>query len=152
VTTGGVAALVIVSGPAVNRWGFQHESNALGANTRVNATVGRFAQMVRYFCGRGGGTMHSHGTMGHPGRISFLVAEHPETTWGPFHTQFGIDAESPVVSVMSAEGLNSVNNHYAETGELVLETFADTLRHFGSTTSTTTAGATWSCSAPTTWT
>jgi hypothetical protein len=133
VTTGGVAALVVVSGPAVSRWGFQHESNALGANTRVNATVGRFAQMVRYFCGRGGGTMHSHGTMGHPGRLGFLVAEHPETTWGPFHTQFGIDAGSPVVSVMSAEGPNSVNNHYAETGELVLETIADTLRHFGST-------------------
>jgi hypothetical protein len=34
---------------------------------------------------------------------------------------------------MSAEGPNSVNNHYAETGELVLETIADTLRHFGST-------------------
>ena len=133
VTTGGVAALVVVSGPAVARWGFEHESNALGANNRANATVGRFAQMVRYFCGRGGGTMHSHGTMGHPGRISFCVAEHPQTVWGPFHTQFGIDAAASVVSVMSAEGPNSVNNHYAESGELVLETIADTLSHYGAT-------------------
>jgi len=133
VTTGGVAALVIVSGPAVARYGFEHQSNALGANNRANATVGRFAQMVRYFCGRGGGTMHSHGTIGHPGRLSFCIAEHPETVWGPFHTQFGIDAARSVVSIMSAEGPNSVNNHYAETGELVLETIADTLRHYGST-------------------
>ena len=133
VTTGGVAALVVVSGPAVERYGFEHESNALGANNRANATVGRFAQMVRYFCGRGGGTMHSHGTMGHPGRLSFCIAEHPETLWGPFHTQFGFDPDASVVSIMSAEGPNSVNNHYAETGELVLETIADTLRHFGST-------------------
>jgi hypothetical protein len=133
VTTGGVGVLVVVSGPAVERYGFEHGANALGANNRANATVGRFAQMVRYFCGRGGGTMHSHGTMGHPGRITYCVAEHPETAWGPFHTQFGIDAASPVVSIMSAEGPNSVNNHYAETGELVLETIADTLRHYGST-------------------
>ena len=27
-----------------------------GRGTRANATVGRFAQMVRYFCGRGGGS------------------------------------------------------------------------------------------------
>lgn len=133
VTTGGAAVLVIVSGPAVQRYGFEHESNALGANNRANATVGRFAQMARYFCGRGGGTMQSHGTMGHPGRLTFCVAEHPETAWGPFHTQLGIDSELPVVSIMAAEGPNSVNNHYAETGELVLETIADTLRHFGST-------------------
>src|SRR5262245_56112954 len=77
VTTGGAAVLVVVSGPAVSRYGFEHEANALGANNRANATVGRFAQMVRYFCGRGGGTMHSHGTIGHPGRLSFCVAEHP---------------------------------------------------------------------------
>jgi hypothetical protein len=133
VTTGGVAALVVVSGPAVERYGFEHQSNALGANNRANATVGRFAQMVRYFCGRGGGTSHSHGTMGHPGRLSYCIAEHPQTEWGPFHTQFGFDAGASVVSIMSAEGPNSVNNHYAESGELVLETIADTLRHFGST-------------------
>ena len=122
VTTGGVAALVIVSGPAVATYGFEHEANALGANNRANATVGRFAQMVRHFCGRGGGTMQTHGTIGHPGRITFCIAEHPGTRWGPFHTQFGVDAALPVVSIMSAEGPNSVNNHYAETGELVLET------------------------------
>jgi hypothetical protein len=133
VTTGGVAALVVVSGPAVEQYGFEHSANALGANNRANATVGRFAQMVRHFCGSGGGTMQCHGTMGHPGRLTFCIAEHPDTRWGPFHTQFGIDAALPVVSIMSAEGPNSVNNHYAETGEVVLETIADAMRHYGTT-------------------
>ena len=90
VTTGGVAALVIVSGPIVTELGFEHEANALGANCRVNATVGRFAQMVRYFCGRGGNALQSHGTIGHPGRLSYCVAEHPSTKWLPFHTQLGL--------------------------------------------------------------
>ena len=57
VTTGGASATVIVSGPAVERYGFAHQANCLGANNRANATVGRFAQMVRYFCGRGGGSL-----------------------------------------------------------------------------------------------
>jgi hypothetical protein len=98
VTTGGASATVIVSGPAVERYGFAHEANCLGANNRANATVGRFAQMVRYFCGRGGGALQSHGTMGHPGRLSFCIAEHPETVWAPFHTQFGLPAAASAVT------------------------------------------------------
>jgi hypothetical protein len=63
VTTGGASVLVIVSGPVVAALGFEHEANALGANRRINATVGRFAQMMRLFCGKGGGVLQSHGTV-----------------------------------------------------------------------------------------
>lgn len=133
VTTGGVGVLVMVSGPVVAELGFEHESNALGANNRANATVGRFANLVRLFCGSGGGTLHPQGTMGHPGRLSYCIAEHPETVWGPFHTQFGYPADRSAVSIMSAEGPNSVNNHYAETAEQVLETIADAMAHYGQT-------------------
>src|SRR5262249_4632371 len=112
VTTGGAAALVIVSGPIVERLEFQHRANALGANARANATVGRFAAMVRYFCGRMGGALEAHGTIGHPGRLSFCIAEHPETRWAPFHTQFGLAGAASAVTVMATEGPNSVNNHY----------------------------------------
>lgn len=133
VTTGGASATVIVSGPVVEKFGFAHGANALGANNRANATIGRFAQMARYFCGRGGGSLISHGTMGHPGRLSFCIAEHPETVWGPFHTQLGHPAESSFVSILSSEGPQSVNNHYAETGRQVLETIAGTMANEGAT-------------------
>jgi hypothetical protein len=133
VTTGGVAALVVVSGPIVEELGFEHEANALGANCRANATVGRFAQMVRLFCGRGGGVLEPHGTMGHPGRLSYCIAEHRETTWAPFHTQFELPAKASAVTVMAAEGPNSVNNHYATTGRQVLESIADVIASYGST-------------------
>ena len=133
VTTGGSAALVIVSGPIVQALGFEHEANALGANNRANATVGRFAQMVRLFCGRGGGVLEPHGTLGHPGRVSFCIAEHPETIWPSFHTQYGLPPDASAVTVMATEGPNSVNNHYATTGAQVLETIADTLAAWGST-------------------
>lgn len=133
VTTGGVAALVIVGGPIVAELGFAHGANALGATARPNATVGRFAQMVRLFCGRAGGSLQPHGTVGHPGRLSFLIAEHPETIWPPFHTQLGHDPGRPVVSVMAAEGPNSVNNHFAADGARILDTIADAIAHFGTT-------------------
>jgi hypothetical protein len=133
VTTGGPGVLVIVSGPIVAEYGFEHESNAYGANKRVNATIGRYAQMIRHFCGSGGGVLQAMGTIGHPGRISYCIAEHPDTTWAPYHTQWGLPAEASAVTIMAAEAPNSVNNHYAESGALVLETISDTLAHFGST-------------------
>ncbi len=134
VTTGGASVLVVVSGPVVAALGFEHESNAVGgANRRVNATVGRFAQMMRLFCGQGGGVLKPHGTIGHPGRLSFCVAEHPQTAWGPYHTQFGLPADVSAVTIMATEGPNSCNNHYASTGAAILDTIGDCMRHYGQT-------------------
>jgi hypothetical protein len=134
VTTGGPGVLVVVSGPVVSQLGFEHGANAVGgANARPNATVGRFANLVRLFCGNSGGVLEQHGTMGHPGRYSFCIAEHPQTRWGPFHTQLGIDGNSSAVSIMAAEGPNSVNNHYAGHADQILETIAGCLGHPGFT-------------------
>jgi hypothetical protein len=134
VTTGGPAVLVVVSGPVVARLAFDHGPNAVGgANARPNATIGRYANLVRLFCGRGGGVLEAHGTMGHPGRYSFCIAEHPSTQWGPFHTQLGLDAGTSAVSIMAAEGPNSVNNHYAGSADQILETIAGCLGHSGFT-------------------
>ncbi|MGX1702013.1 hypothetical protein [Microbacterium sp. NPDC055357] len=133
VTTGGVAALVLVSGPIVDRIGLVHEANALGANARANATIGRFAQLVRLFCGRGGGALQSHGTVGHPGRLSFLIAEHPDPIWPGFHSQVGAPVGASAVSVMAAEGPNSVNNHFGTSGADILDTIASCVAHLGTT-------------------
>lgn len=132
VTTGGVSATVFASGPIVAELGFSHEANALGANNRVNATIGRFAQMVRLFCGRAGGVLEPHGTIGHPGRLSFCIAEHPDRYWEPFHTQVDLPADVSAVTVMCTEGPVIVNNHYADCGEQILLTISDAIAHFGS--------------------
>jgi hypothetical protein len=88
---------------------------------------------MRLFCGKGGGVLQSHGTVGHPGRLSFCIAEHPETAWGPYHTQFGLPAEVSALSIMSTEGPNSCNNHYARTGAAILDTIGDCMLHYGQT-------------------
>ena len=146
VTTGGVAALVIVSGP-IGRSSASSTGESLGANTRANATVGRYAQMARYFCGRGGGALQSHGAIGHPGRLSYCLAERPSTQWSPFHTQLGLTADVSAVSLMAAEGPSSVNNHYGDTAEAVLDTIADCLDQFPAPPTTTgTSARAWWCS------
>lgn len=132
-TTGGVGVLVVVSGPIVEQLGFHTGANALGTPVRINAAIGRFAQLVRHICGRAGGLLDEFGTMGHPGRLSYLVAEARGGAWPPFHTQLGFDAAESCVAIMAAEGPNSVNNHYAETGAQVLETIAHSLAHAGTT-------------------
>jgi hypothetical protein len=133
VTTGGPGTLVIVSGPVVENLGFEHELNAYGANARANATVGRFAQMVRLFCGSGGGVLQPMGTIGHPGRITYCVAEHPDRHWPSYHTQWGVPGSASAVTIVAAEAPNSVNNHYGETSTQILETIADTMAHLGAT-------------------
>jgi hypothetical protein len=133
VTTGGASVLVVVSGPVVRELGFTHEANALGATARVNATVGRFAGMMRHFCGGLGGALQEFGTIGHPGRLSFCVAEHPTTVWGPFHTQLGLEPSGSAVTIMGTEGPSSVNNHYGDSGAKILETIADSIAQYGST-------------------
>jgi len=131
-TTGGAGIAVIVSGPIVEELGFHYGANVLGGGVRINATVGRFAALVRRFCGLAAGQFEAFGAIGHPGQISYCLPEHA-THWTPFHTQLGLSADSSAVTVVAAEGPNSVNNHYGETAHQILETIADCLAHHGST-------------------
>lgn len=134
VTTGGASILTVVSGPIVERLGFHTGANSLGCTARVNATVGRFGNLLRHLFGTIGGQLEEFGTIGHPGRYTFLIAEHPsKRAWGTFHTQFGVASEESAVTLFATEGPNSVNNHYAENAEQLLETIADCVRHYGTT-------------------
>jgi hypothetical protein len=133
VTTGGAGVLVVVSGPVVRELGFAHEANALGATARANATVGRFAAMMRHFCGSLGGALQELGTIGHPGRLGFCVAEHPTTVWAPFHTQLGLEPPGSAVTILATEAPISVNNHYGDSGAKILETIADSIAQYGAT-------------------
>jgi hypothetical protein len=132
-TTGGVGILVMVSGPIVETIGLSHGSNSLGCASRPNATIGRFAQMLSLHLGCAGGLLEQFGTIGHPGKWSYLIAESPNTRWAPFHTQYDFDAAESCVGIMAAEGPNSVNNHYAQTAEQLTDTLALSLAHAGAT-------------------
>jgi hypothetical protein len=133
VTTGGAAVLAIASGPIVERYGFHSGTNALGAGCRVNATLGRYANLVCRFCGRVGGLLDTFGVIGHPGQYSYCLSEHPATRWSPFHTQLGVAPEASVITLVAAEGPVSVNNHYAKQAPEILECIADSIAQLGST-------------------
>lgn len=135
VTTGGAAVCVIVSGKIVSELNFNTGPNSVGgSNTRVNATIGRYANMGRHHFGTGGGVLEQHGSIGHPGRLGFLIAERQENrAWAPFHTQTGLPEDVSAVSIFSCEGPNSVNNHYGNTPRAILDTISDNFGNAGST-------------------
>ena len=76
-STGGSAPLVIVHGPIVKALRFNSGPSALGSGNRSNLTLGRALNLVvRNACGSVPGHL-DQSTLGHPGKISYCLAEGP---------------------------------------------------------------------------
>src|SRR5205823_5729583 len=74
----GPAALLIVSGPAARKLGFNSGGNVLGQGPRANATVGRALRlMLINLFGAVPGVLDKS-TFGHPGKYSYCIAESEE--------------------------------------------------------------------------
>ena len=104
-TTGAAAPLVIVHGPAVATFGLNPGANALGSGFRANLTIGRAVRLVLAdvgLCRPGEGDMATHG---HPGKISWLVAENqPVSPWEPLSTLLGAEPCAGGVTVFAGVG------------------------------------------------
>lgn len=134
-TTGAAAPLVVVHGPVVSRLGLNAGSGALGPGWRVNATVGRAVRLVLAGVGvsrPGEGDMATHG---HPGKYTWLVAEHQAASpWAPLSRDRGLDRGSGegVSAVTVFPGVGNVEAVLPTTtaGEVV-ERFAAVLTGLG---------------------
>lgn len=128
-STAGVAPLVIVNGPYGRAIGMHGGQNVFGPGNRANATIGRAVGLVlRNVCG----SVFDRGTLGHPGRYTYCIAESEETPWQPLHVMRGFGREESVATVVAAEAPNQVANHVATTPEGILATMADRMRALGS--------------------
>jgi hypothetical protein len=104
-TTHSCAPLVMVSGPAVKRLGFNTRECALGHGCRASATIGRAVRLILWNIGGGYPGEPCKTTHGHPGYFSFCVAEDAESNpWEPLHVGRGFHAEDTVVTVGAVEG------------------------------------------------
>lgn len=122
-STGGAAILIIVNGPAVQQIGMNHGKNLMGGSNRANATIGRAVNLVMK--NAGGTAQFDQTTIGHPGKISFCIAEAEHEKWEPLHVERGFKREDSTVTVFAAEGPHQVNNHVANTPEGILLSMAD---------------------------
>ena len=132
-STGGAAVLMIVNGPITRDLDINSGDNLFGPGWRSNLTIGRAVRLVmRNVCGSMPGLL-DRGTLGHPGRLSFVIAENEtDSPWMPLHVERGFRPEQSVVTIVAAEGPRQFYNQLSSTAEGVLTTLADDMRISGS--------------------
>ncbi|MBI1736692.1 MAG: hypothetical protein HYR51_16105 [Candidatus Rokubacteria bacterium] len=131
-STGGAAVLVIVNGPVARDLDINSGDNLFGPGWRSNLTIGRAVRLVmRNVCGSMPGLL-DRGTLGHPGRLSFVIAENEaDSPWTPLHVERGFRRDQSVVTIVAAEGPRQFYNQLSSTAEGVLTTLADDMRISG---------------------
>ena len=132
-STGGAAVLMIVNGPIARELDINAGDNLFGPGWRANLTIGRAVRLVmRNVCGSMPGLL-DRGTLGHPGKLSFVIAENEaESPWTPFHVERGFRPEQSTVTVVASDGPRQFYNQLSDSAEGVLTTLADDMRISGS--------------------
>ncbi|PYN26442.1 MAG: hypothetical protein DMD99_05565 [Candidatus Rokuibacteriota bacterium] len=111
-STGGAAVLMIVNGPIARELEINAGDNLFGPGWRANL---------------------NRGTLGHPGKVSYVIAENePDSPWTPLHVERGFSPGQSTVTVMAAESPHQFYNQLSNTPEGVLTTLADAMRLGGS--------------------
>jgi hypothetical protein len=131
--------LVIVSGPAVDDLQMATQESVFnGGGARANMVIGRAVRLVLWNLGGGHPRRPVQEILGHPGRISYCIAEPPGTPWEQFHVARGVDAPNGAVTVFACEGPQIVNfwgittTDNPNVGRQWLEMVADHMRARGS--------------------
>jgi hypothetical protein len=131
-STGGAGVLMIVNGPVARELEVNSGDNLFGPGWRANLTIGRAVRLVmRNVCGSLPGLL-DRGTLGHPGRLSYVIAENEaESPWTPLHVERGLRPEQSAVTVIASDAPHQFYNQLSGTAEGVLTTLADDMRISG---------------------
>jgi hypothetical protein len=131
-STAGAGVLLIVHGPVARELDVNAGDNLFGPGWRANLTIGRAVRLVmRNVCGSRPGTL-DRGTLGHPGKLSYVIAENEaESPWPPLHAERGFRPDQSAVTVVAAAGPRQFYNQLSNTAEGVLTTLADDMRSSG---------------------
>lgn len=107
-STVGGPPLVVLSGPVVQKLGFNYAEGALaGSGHRPNGTVARAIRLILWNIGQGRPGLLAKPVFAHGGRWGYLVCERPRSDgnpWPEFHVDSGLAPEDSAVSVLDANG------------------------------------------------
>jgi hypothetical protein len=131
-STAGAGVLIIVNGPVAKELDINAGDNLFGPGWRSNLTIGRAVRLVmRNVCGSRPGAL-DRGTLGHPGKLSYVIAENEaESPWPPLHVERGYRPDQSAVTIVAAAGPRQFYNQLSNTAEGVLTTLADDMRISG---------------------
>ena len=128
-STGGAANLLVVSGPVRRELHMDGTFNALGSTNRALVCVGRAVGLVlgNVLGIRPGESDRS--TLGHPGKLSYCIAEDEEgTSWLPLGQERLGDPDVSAVTAMAALAPRQVMNEWTTRPEEILDTFVAEIR------------------------
>src|SRR5262249_17502244 len=128
-STGGSAPLIIVNGPVRTELGMESLHSAFASANRANATIGRAVRLILMnVLGSIPGQM-DRSTLGHPGKVTFCIAEDEEDSpWTPLAQERGVAQGASAVTVMAAESPHQVLNEWTHDPRELLETLAAAIR------------------------
>ncbi|HEY5988333.1 MAG TPA: hypothetical protein VIV12_18445, partial [Streptosporangiaceae bacterium] len=118
VTTQPAGQIVIVNGPVRAAIGLNSGMGALGPGARPNLTIGRALRLLVTLTGGATPGALDRSTLGHPGKISFCIAEDEETSpWEPLHVERGFEPGQSVVTVIGGDAPLSISDHRSRAPE-----------------------------------
>jgi len=123
-STGGCAVLIVVNGPIRTELGMDGTFNALAASDRASTVIGRAIRLIlcNLLDARPGDVDRS--TLGHPGKISYCIAEDEENSpWLPLAEEYGVPEHASAVTVMAAGAPRQLMNEWTTKPEEILDTF-----------------------------
>ncbi len=123
-STGGCGVLVVVNGPIRQEIGMSSSFNAVGPSDRASTCIGRAVRLVlgNLLEVRPGEIDRS--TLGHPGKISFCIAEDEEhTPWASVSAERVGDPHASAVTVMAAMGPRQIMNEWTTDPAEILDTY-----------------------------
>ena len=128
-STGGCAILLVVNGPIRRELGMGGTFNALGGGERAGSVIGRALRLaLRNLMDVRPGDI-DRSTLGHPGKLSYCVAEDEEgTPWLPLADERGAPAHASSVTVMAAGAPRQFMNEWTTRPEEILDTAVAEIR------------------------
>jgi hypothetical protein len=128
-STGGSAPFIIVNGPIRVQLGMEALHSAFASANRANASIGRAIRLILMnVLGTIPGQM-DRSTLGHPGKVTFCIAEDEEdTSWVPLAQERGVPAGTSAVTVMASESPHQILNEWTQDPRELLETVAAAIR------------------------
>ncbi len=123
-STGGCAILIVVNGSIRQELGMDGTFNALASSDRATTAIGRAVRLALYNLLDIRPGEVDRATLGHPGKISYCVAEDEEnTTWRPLAEERGVPEHASAVTVMAAGAPRQLMNEWTTKPEEILDTF-----------------------------
>lgn len=131
-TTNPVAPFILVNGPVRRTIDLNCGRGALGPGWRANATIGRAVRLVMINIGGAVPAQIDKAVHGSPAKYSFCVGElEEESPWEPFHVDHGFSREDSTVTVIPAQGTQSVAASYLDVEKSILPMLANGLAVWG---------------------